>query len=72
MNRLKAQTVLVLGLGSLLFAREVYGLLMRPVLLAHPARPCARNCKRAPSPNHPPIHNYEKHGLQGGCLGLTP
>jgi sec-independent protein translocase protein TatC len=28
--------VLVLGLGSLLFARELYGLLMRPVLLALP------------------------------------
>ncbi|GMU62011.1 MAG: hypothetical protein AMXMBFR34_37740 [Myxococcaceae bacterium] len=29
-------TVLVLGLASLLFARELYGLLMRPVLLALP------------------------------------
>lgn len=28
--------VLVLGLGSLIFAREIYGLLMRPVLLALP------------------------------------
>lgn len=28
--------VLVLGLGSLIFARELYGLLMRPVLLALP------------------------------------
>ena len=29
--------VLVLGTGSLVFAREIYGLLMRPVLLALPA-----------------------------------
>lgn len=33
--------VLVLGLGSLMFAREIYGLLMRPVLLSLPPEAAA-------------------------------
>src|SRR4051812_20771955 len=60
--------VLVLGMGSLIFAREVYGLLMRPVLLALPSDAAALVYTSAIEE----INVLMKIGLYAGAFMSTP
>ncbi len=60
--------VLVLGLGSLVFAREVYGLLMRPVLMALPSDAAALVYTSAIEE----INVLMKIGLYAGIFLSTP
>ena len=60
--------VLILGLGSLIFAREVYGLLMRPVLMALPSDAAALVYTSAIEE----INVLMKIGLYAGIFLSTP
>ena len=60
--------VLILGLGSLVFAREVYGLLMRPVLMALPPDAAALVYTSAIEE----INVLMKIGLYAGIFLSTP
>ena len=60
--------VLILGMGSLIFAREVYGLLMRPVLMALPSDAAALVYTSAIEE----INVLMKIGLYAGIFLSTP
>jgi len=61
-------SVLVLGAGSLVFAKTLYGLLMRPVLLSLPPEASALVYTSAIEE----INVYMKVGLYGGVFLTTP